>query len=340
VLARPAPATADEGSARLTFDGTLLRARVSVAPISPAQRAGAATTLPVRSVSATIVALDGGLTLRSGSRRVRVTRVQLTPSTGAWSLRGRVGGKALTTLATLVPAASSAPVVGAAGARIDGAHLRLTRTGARLLTRALKPRRALTATTIATASVDARSAAAGTRAITAGTVTWGYNPLRGVFQDAFPPLLTGGVTQSPDGPFVLPVTGGTWDPATQTATIATGGSFRVGYQFAPSDATAHGFWVRLADTRIDLTGAGGSISAMSDAGYHEFPPVPTAARTIATLAPGGPVADGATLTWTAIPARIAAGGRELVQYFKDTPGRPPLGDLSQIDPVTISVQLG
>jgi hypothetical protein len=267
--------------------------------------------------------------------------MELTPATGAWSLRGRVGGKPLTTLMTLLPSASSAPVAGAAGARIDGALLRLTRTGARLLTRVLKPRRPLRATTVGTATVDAQTTAAGTRAITGGTVTWGYDTaLRGVFQSAFPPLMTGGVTQGADGLFVLPVTGGTWDPATQTASIATGGSLRIGYQIAPSDASAHGIWVRLADTRIDLTAGGGRLSAASDSGYHDTPPVAPAVRTIATLAPGAPATDGATLTWTAIPAQIAPGGEELVQHFKDTPGRPPLGDVRQIDPVTISVKLG
>jgi len=339
-LALPASAAADSGSADLTFDSTLVRARVSVAPVSPAKRAGNATSLPVRSVSSSSVRLGGGLALRSGGRKVKITSVELTPTTGNWSLRGRVGGKSLTTLMTLVPSASSPPAVGAGGARVDGAELRLTSTGARLLTRALKPRRALRAVKIGTATVDAQTAAAGTRPITGGAVTWGYNPLRGVFQDAFAPLMTGGVTQNAETLFVLPVTGGTWNPATSTATITTGGSFRVGYQLAPSGATANGFWVRLADTRIDLTGATGSISADSDAGYHEHPPIPPAIRTIATLVPGAPVADGATLTWTNIPATIAAGGRELVQYFKETPGRPTLGDLSQIDPVSISVQLG
>lgn len=339
VLALPVSATADTGSANLTFDSTLLRARVSVAPVSPAKRAGTATSLPVRTASASAVRLGGGLALRSGRRQVRITDVALTPSTSAWSLRGRVGGKSLTTLMTLVPSAAAPPVVSADGAHVSGAQLRLTSTGARLLTRALKPRRSLRAATIGTASVDARGATAGTRTITGGTVTWGYNALRGVFQDAFTPLMTGGVTQDAAALFVLPVTGGTWNPATRTATITTGGSFRVGYQLAPSDATAHGFWVRLADTRVDLAGGGGSISALSDAGFHDTPPVAAAMRTIATLAPGAPTLDGTTLTWTAIPAQIAAGGQELVQSFTPTPGRPSLGDLQLVDPVTISVQL-
>lgn len=340
-LLLPASALADSGSANLTFDSTLLRARVSVAPVSPAKRDGSATSLPVRSVSSSVVALDGGLSLRSGKRRVRITGVQLAPSTGTWSLRGRVAGKSATTLMTLVPAASSAPVVGASGARVSGAQLRLTRTGARLLTRALKPKRALSAGSIGTATVDAQATSAGTRTITGGTVTWGYNSaLRNAFQNAFPPLLTGGVTQGADRLFALPVTGGTWNPATSTATITTGGSFRVGYQVAPSGATAHGIWVRLANTRIDLTGNSGQLSATSDAGYHDMPPVPAAVRTIATLAPGAPAGDATTLTWTAIPATIAPGGDELVASFKDTPGRPSLGDVRQIDAVSISVQLG
>jgi hypothetical protein len=340
-LALPATAAADSGRAELTFDSTLLRARVSIGPVAPATRAGAATSLPVRSLSPTAVRLGGGLALRSGRHRVRVTDVQLTPSTTTWSLRGRVGGKARTTLMTLVPSAASPAVVSSTAARVSGATLRLTRTGARLLTRALHPRRALRATRIGTATVEAQTAAAGTRQITGGTVVWGYDTaLRNVFQSAFTPLTTGGVTQGADGLFVLPVTGGTWDPATHTATITTAGSFRVGYQIAPTGTTAHGIWVGLADTRIDLSGAVGQISATSDSGYHDTPPVLPAARTIATLAPGAPTTDATTLTWTAIPAAIAPGGQELVQHFHDTPGRPSLGDVRQIDPVTISVQLG
>lgn len=341
VLALPATAAAASGSADLTFDSTLLSSRVSVSPVSPAKRDGAATSLPVRSFSADAVRLDGGLALRSGQRRVRITNVALTPSTSAWSLRGRVAGKRPTTLMTLVPSASSAPAINAAGARISGAELRLTSTGARLLTRALKPRHALAATQIGTATVDASSAPAGTRTITGGTVVWGYNtPLRTTFQTPFPPLMSGGVTQGADGQFVLPVTGGTWNPTTSTGSITTGGSLRVGYQLSPTDATAHGIWVQLANTRIDLAGSSGQLTATSDSGYHATPAVPVAVRTIATLAPGVPAANGSTLTWMAIPAQIAAGGEELVQSFKDSPGRQPLGDVRQVDPVTITVQLG
>jgi hypothetical protein len=232
-------------------------------------------------------------------------------------------------------------VVGAGGARVDDAQLRLTRTGARLLTRALKPKRALSATTIGSASVDAQAATAATRTITGGTVVWGYNSaLRNGLQSAFTPLLTGGVTQGAGGQFVLPVTGGTWNPDTNTATVTTGGALRIGYQIAPSDANAHGIWVRLANTRIDLAGGRGQISATSDSGYHDTPPVPVAVRTIATLAPGAPTTDGATLAWTDIPATIAGGGAELLANFKDTPGRPSLGDVRQIDPVSVCVQLG
>jgi len=319
VLAFPAVARADGDHASLTFDTTLLRSRVTVAPVAPAARDGAAFTFAVSGT-----ALRGGLTLRSGARRVRVAGLRLVPrGAGAWSVRGRVGGKPATTLMTIVPPG----------------QLRLTATGARLLTRVLRPKRALRVGPIGTATVDV--VAADARAIVGGSVTWGYNSaLRDVFQSAFTPLTSGGVTQGADGLFVLPVTGGSWDPATGTATITTAGAFRIGYQIAPTDATAHGIWVRLAGTRIDLTATGGTVAADSDSGYHDTPPVPPAPRTIATLSPGAPVTDGATLTWTAIPAQIASGGAELVQFFKDAPGRPSLGDVREIDPLTISVQLG
>ncbi len=344
LAASAAPALADDGSATLAFDASLLRARIAVAPTAPATRGdGGAPRLPVRAVDDGGVALDGGLRLRSGRRTLTLSRVQVTTAGAAWGVRARASRGGTQTLFAIRPGAS-APERSATATRVSGASLRLTATGARVLNRALKPRRALRPGTVGTIDVDARRTTATARPLAGGTVTWGYSPaLRQAFQATFGALMTGGVTQDAAGAFVLPVTGGTWDAPSRRGVVTTTGSFRAGYQMAPSDGVAHGIWVKLEDVRVTLDGDRGTITARSDSGYHGVAPAPVAERTIATLdltgvAPAaGP--DG-TLTWSAIPATIAAGGEELVASFRESPGRPSLGDVRALDPVTISVRPG
>jgi hypothetical protein len=337
-LLLPATALADSGTTRITFGDGLLRARVAATPVAPAAVGAGKLMLPVAAVSDAGVTHTGGIRLRSGARSVTISGLQVLPTGSAWGLRGRVGGAGGQTLFTFAPGTTSATAVLA-----QNATLRLTAVGARSLNRKLRPYRALRAGPVGTIAVDASRTAANARPITGGSVAWGYNSaLRTTFGDSFTPRLTGGVTQEggPTGPFVLPVTGGSYDPATGVGSVQTGGSFRIVYQLSPSDSVAHGIWVTLANSRFDLTGAGGSIIATAESGYHDTPPVPPAVRTIATLAPGAPSITGDVVTWSAIPGTIAPGGAELVQHFKDSPGRPALGDVRSIDPVSISIQLG
>ncbi len=291
-------------------------------------------TLPVTNVTrsaATTVADHGGrLRLRAGRRTATLSAFQVTAG-----LRTR--------LSVRLDGGPRRPLL-----RATGTTLQLSADGARAIGRRLGRR--VGAGTIGRIALDrsirpTRAAPTGARKVTGGTITWGYAPgLRAAFQAVFPPLTSGGVSRGADGRLVLPVGGGFYDAATRTGTVTSSGGFRIGYQIAPADAAgAHGIWVTLGNVAIDLDGDRAILRASSESGYHGTPVVPMAERTIATLSLTGITptasADGRTHTWTAIPAALAPGGEELVAAFKDAPGRPSLGDVRTLDPVTITVQL-
>jgi hypothetical protein len=275
---------------------------------------------------ATVTDLGGSVTLTVGKRSVTLTALQLTTVVRT-QLAAKVSGSARVALFD-----------------VSGSNLSLTSNGAKALSKRLgvKLRSGASAGRIA---MDTTTAPAAGKAITGGTITWGYDTaIRTVFQSSFTPAVSGGVAQGPDGLFALPVTGGSYDAATRTGSVTSKGGFRIGYVLSPADAAgAHGIWVTLGNVGITFNGTTGTLTATSESGYHDTQVVAMGTRTIATLdlsTPPVASADGKTLTWTAIPATIAPGGDELVQNFKDSPGRPSLGDVHQIDPVTISVQLG
>jgi hypothetical protein len=320
-LSTPAVASAASGTTTLTFGGGLTSAGVKVPKAVALTVAGTSTAN-----GATVTDLDGSVRLTAGKRSVTLTALQLT---------------------TVVRTQLAAKVSGSARLAVfdvSGANLSLTSSGAKLLSKRLgvKLRSGASAGRI---SVDTTAAPAAGKAITGGTITWGYDTaIRTVFQSSFTPAVSGGVAQGPDGLFSLPVTGGSYDAATRTGSVTSKGGFRIGYVLSPADAAgAHGIWVTLGNVGITFNGTTGTLTATSESGYHDTPVVAMGTRTIATLdlsTPPVASADGKTLTWTAVPATIAPGGDELVQNFKDSPGRPSLGDVHEIDPVTISVQLG
>jgi hypothetical protein len=315
----------------ISFGSALSRAGVS----APRQ-----VSLPVAATtargSATVTDLRGSVRLRAGRRSVALTGLRVTTELRS-QVAARVHGGTRRTLFT-----------------VSGSSLALTQEGARMLGRELKPKRTLRAGVVigrialdpgaATTAPDPAQATATGRPITAGTISWGYSPaLRSVFQTAFTPLVSGGVAQSADGSFALPVTGGAYDAAARTGTVTSKGGFRIGYQVSAADGNgAHGIWVTLGNVAIVLRGSRGTLTASSESGYHGTPVVALTTRTIATVdlsTPPTASPDGNTLTWTAAPATIAPGGEQLVAAFQDAPGRPSLGDVKALDPVTITVQL-
>jgi hypothetical protein len=305
--------------------------RLKQAGVTAPARVVLATGATSQGAAGTVLDLKGTVTLRAGRRTATLSALRVTTQ-----LRSQVAAKVNGGVRRTV-------------FNVSGSTLSLTRDGASALSRALK--RAVEAGTVGRISLDPAASggsgaatSAGGRSITGGTISWGYDTaLRTVFQAAFTPLVSGGVTQAADGAFVLPVTGGTYDPDTRGGSVTSRGGWRIGYQIAPSDAAgAHGIWVTLGNVGIAFTGTTGTLTATSESGYHNTPVVAMAARTIATLDLSTPpiaAADGSTLTWTAAPATIAPGGEELVAAFQDAPGRPSLGDVKALDPVTITVTL-
>jgi hypothetical protein len=324
-----AVASSASAGTTISFGSGLQRAGVS-AP----SRVVLATGASRQSAAGTVVDLTGTVKLRAGSRTATLSGLRVTTQLRS-QIAAKVNGGARRTLFT-----------------VSGSTVSLTRTGASTLTRALGRR--LRAVAVGRIALDPAAATggggsgapagAGARTITGGTISWGYSPaLRTVFQAAFTPLVSGGVTQAADGTFALPVTGGSYAAATRRGSVTSKGGFRIGYQISPADAAgAHGIWVTLGNVAIALDGTRGVLTATSESGYHGTAVVAMAPRTIATLdlsAAPTASADGSTLTWTAAPATIAPGGEELVAAFQDAPGRPSLGNVRALDPVTITVTL-
>jgi hypothetical protein len=339
-LAAPTPATAAPARATLTLGAPLARAGVTVRALTPATAAGRRVSLPVTAMAAAGVDLGGALRLRAGRRTVALTGLRLT-TTPAPRLAARVDGGARRPLFAL--GRGAAPELSASRVRLVGAAVTLTAAGARALSRALG--RPLPTRRLGTLDLDTGPGAAATVAVTGGELDWGYNAsLRTTFASSFAPVLSGGAQQGADGSFRLPIASGAYDATAGTATFASPGGVRIGYQLRPADASgAHGIWVTLWNVSVRLDGASGTIAAASDSGYHGAPPLAAAVRTIATLRLTDVApqlgADRRTVTWTAVPATVAPGGEELVAPFVDQPGRPSLGDTRQIDPITIVAQL-
>jgi hypothetical protein len=327
VLASLCATSVASADTTITFGTGLKQAGVS-AP----SRVVLATATTSQNAGATVVDLKGTVKLRAGKRTATLSALRVTTELRS-QLAAKVNGGARRTLFN-----------------ITGSTLTVSQDGAKALSRVL--RRTIRAGAIGRITLDpaatggsgSTTPAAGSRAITGGTISWGYSPaLRTVFQAAFTPLVSGGVTQAADGSFSLPVTGGTYDASTRGGSVTSKGGFRIGYQVAPSDAAgAHGIWVTLGNVGIAFSGATGTLTATSESGYHNTPVVAMAARTIATLdlsTPPTASGDGSTLTWSAVPATVAAGGEELVAAFQDAPGRPSLGNVKALDPVAITVTL-
>lgn len=320
VAASASAATTISFGSGLKKAGVSAPARVALTTAATSQRGGS-----------TVVDLRGTVRLRAGKRTATLGALRITTQLRS-QISGTVDGGPRRTLFD-----------------VSGTTLSLTSDGATALSRAL--RRTVKAGAVGRIALEPAAVggsgsptSAGARAITGGTIAWGYDPaLRTVFQAAFTPLVSGGVAQIAGGAFALPITGGSYDAAARTGSVTSKGGFRIGYQIAPSDAAgAHGIWVTLGNVAIAFAGTTGTLTATSESGYHNTPVVAMATRTIATLdlsASPTASADGTTLTWTAVPAAVAPGGSELVAAFQDAPGRPSLGDVHALDPVTISVQL-
>jgi hypothetical protein len=146
----------------------------------------------------------------------------------------------------------------------------------------------------------------------------------------------------------FPLTGGSWDDASQQGELAFGGTARIGYVLG-SDAqvgTAQGNYVHLGSPTVSISGGVATISGTTAGSSHDLAPaLPTAAkatRTVATvdLSAVEAVSTPTSITWTAAPAAITAQGAQVLALLEgsdasQTPQVRATG--SSLDPVTITV---
>jgi hypothetical protein len=343
LLAAAAPAA--DGAALLRLDGPamtqLRKAGVRVSAVAPARRSEHTVRLPARALAveagARYVPLDGGLRVAAGGRSVNVSGLELQ-LTGFPSLSVRTGTRRLALLT--LDRHSGGWTISDAAASVDGAAVRLTSAGAALLRRRLG-RAAIRPGRLGRLSVEAASAPAapvaavpagappGARAVTAGTVRWAPRP-------SWLGYLRQGEGARAEGPasfdgtaYALPVTGGWYDPATQTASIHTSGVTTFRY-------SGHGIDIALGDWSYALGATTATAAAtvvrashLADAGRSDLlgPQV-----VIAQIAPGAnPVADGGAVTWSDLPLALAPGGATVFDAY------PPGSEQGR---VSISATLG
>ncbi|MDO8208768.1 HtaA domain-containing protein [Conexibacter sp. CPCC 206217] len=307
--ARPAPAAAPAATGvqptTLRFAGAAARALqaagVTVRPLAPARRTGGHFTVPVRAVrdDGTVVH-NGGLRLLAGRRTVVLRGLRLR----AGSLTAAAGG-----------------IRGPLRLTLRGGRLTLPPAAARAL-RAALARPGLVAGPLG--ALDAP--ATRSRAIVGGTLDWGFAaPVRAAFSatganyNTGEPFrrLSGGASQNADDTFRFPLGRGSWEAGGERATIAARGSVRLGYQVggAVDDGRAHGIWVTLSDLVVELDGARGTLSGVTDAGFHDSAPVVRKRRVFADLdlraARRVLGAGGATVSWNGIRATLTRAGEPL-----------------------------
>ena len=183
--------------------------------------------------------------------------------------------------------------------------------------------------------------------VTGGSASWGVDAAyRAQFTTR---SATGGATIAAGD---LPTWGvdaaaSTWDAASRTGVIQLTGTVRLGYLAgAPIPGVTAGNYVHLVNPIITLSGDTGTIAATSAGSSHDLSPdLPTAAvatRTIATLDLAGvnPAVSGDTLTWSAVPVAIAAGGAEVLASYPDAaevPVKRAVG--SPLDAIDFSLTL-
>ncbi|MDO8208772.1 HtaA domain-containing protein [Conexibacter sp. CPCC 206217] len=127
-------------------------------------------------------------------------------------------------------------------------------------------------------------------------------------------------------------------PTADAGTIETDGGVEIGYHLgAPRPGNAYGIWVNFQDLEIALDGrGGGTLTAVTEAGFHGSDPTPRVERTFATidLTAGTRTYNPATrtVTWSDVPTTLTAAGEEIGNgtYLSGDP----------LDPISFSVELG
>jgi hypothetical protein len=344
LLAAAAPAA--DAAALLRLDGpvmTQLRdARVRVSAVAPARLSEDTIRLPARALTVDAgtryVPLDGSLRLDTGRRSVTVRGLELQ-LTGFPSLSVRVGQRRLALLT--LDRHSGAWTLGGAAASVDGAAVRLTSAGAALLRRrlgrdAIRPGRLGRVSVQAAQAAPATPAAAipadappGARAVTGGTVRWSPRASWLGYLRQGEGARAEGAAAFDGTAYSLPIAGGWYDPATQTASIHTTGV--TAFRFS-----GHGIDIALGDWAYALGATTSTAAAtvlraghLTDAGRGDL----LGTRiVIAEIAPGAsPAADGGSVTWSDRSLALAPSGASVFDAY------PPGSEQGR---VSISATLG
>jgi hypothetical protein len=268
-LAAPAGAATvnlDGGSTTLTLDSATARALkglgVSVTPIGPTKAASKGVSFPVTggtidpATAAGTITHSGGLQLRAGSTRVRLTSftigVDRTPSISVKA------GKARLTAFSLSLAKAKVSRAGL-GTNVSRVAVRLTAKGAAALNKAFGVKAFKRGLRIGTATVRTTPAQV---AFTGGATSLALDPgaaqaLAALGISAAP---AAPATANPDGSLAFPITGGKVDAKTLAGSITHGGGLTLSRgattvtvtDFTVETAPAPTLTALLGTTRFDL----------------------------------------------------------------------------------------
>jgi Htaa len=363
-LATPALASSGQGSATIKFAGhakgrTLSGQGVTVSPEAPATRGDGTVILPISDVdpgAKPAAAVDGSLKFKRGKRSVRLSGLRLDLVEGA--LTGRLG-KAEIPVFMLGATPNVNDETGAIA--LDAGKLRLTGEAAKALKEKLGLERALVRKGVGGIWVSAKAnpTRAASQQVTSGNAAWGVLASWRAYvlghQGPPPPApptngtieIGGGATasgplNSPATTYAFPATGGSFEKglygATDRLVLKTQGS--VAFK-KPMHCINE---IKLVDLEVTLDGADSSLVVNQSYDIDKFtgmacedkPAVVAPGTKIATLDPAGVTpthsADGKTITWTGIPAKLTAAGA--------VPFSPTYKEGQVLDPITITVGVG
>lgn len=350
VLALPAAAAAEDAEVALTGPAaqSLRASGVGVGASAPAALRGQRLALPTAALAvdgdSATVRLRGAIRLRAGRRGVALTDLRVTVGPRS-SLSAEVDGRRRT-IAT-IDAGPNRRAVGTQSTYITRSPLTITPSTLRLLRRSLdKPRlrggRLGTVDLETTATPTAPPASnipgapppptvtgpptpggpsiakrpTGAVSITTGTVSWaprtswlGYLASGG--PGSGPTATDGAAWQAATSSFTLPVSGGWYDPARQTAVVKTTGSTRFVF---PN----HAIDIAFANWTYDLASAAPKAVATITAANGDGRPTVGSRPPLGLLKPTTPPTispDAKTITWTAIPMTLSAEGVPIYRAY-------------------------
>jgi len=356
-----APVTVTNGTTTVRPSGaayrTLARAGVAVQPIGVAARKGSRIALPVTSGSVGTVSqlahgTTDGLLLRGEDESVRLTDLRLRIGRSSSTVKGRIDGRALTTLFTLSTKRLDVRLAARAASR-KNVTWRLTARAAKTLRSRLDVR-GLKAGGFGVATLTAKLAApvapapvvvpptttgVGSSTVVAGASDWG---IKASFRRYITGPIAGGravpsdgVSTNPDGTYRFGTAAGTVDRATGAIAIGFRGTvFFEGH--GSGDAALLQVWIRNPRVVTTPGAATGTLHAdvtsrSQDAGRPlvEYPNVALASL---DLTKGTRTVTDSTVTWSGVPATLTEEGAPAFGGFYNAG--------TELDPIAFAVTTG